>query len=78
MVIVPSKVLHIDEEVMVSVELPELAVDDVEVLLGELCQLVDICYGLQPGCILQEALQLCALDPPPTGPCWPHRPRLTV
>ena len=35
MVIVPGQVLPVDEEVVVLVQLPELAVDDVEVFVAE-------------------------------------------
>ena len=35
MVIVPGEVLPVDEEVVVLVQLPELAVDHVEVLVAE-------------------------------------------
>ena len=43
MIVVAGKVGLVDVEVMVFVQLPELAVDDVEVLVGEkLCHLVDV------------------------------------
>ena len=35
MVVMPRKVLPVDEQVVVLVQLPELAVDDVEVLVAE-------------------------------------------
>ena len=35
MVVVPGKVLPVDEQVVVLVQLPELAVDHVEVLVAE-------------------------------------------
>ena len=35
MVVVPRKVLPVDEQVVVLVQLPELAVDHVEVLVAE-------------------------------------------
>lgn len=48
MVVVPRQVLRVDEQVVVSVQLPELAVDHVEVLVGEeLRQLVDVRLLLQ-------------------------------
>ena len=34
-IIVSGKVLSVDEQIMIFVELPELAVDDVEVLVAE-------------------------------------------
>lgn len=47
-VVVPRQVLRVDEQVVVSVQLPELAVDHVEVLVGEeLRQLVDVRLLLQ-------------------------------
>ncbi len=43
MVIVPGQVLPVDEEVVVLVQLPELAVDDVEVFVAEeIGDLVDV------------------------------------
>ena len=42
-IIVPAEVLPVDEEIVVLVQLPELAVDDVEVLVGEeVRDLVDV------------------------------------
>ena len=42
-IVVPAKVLPVDEEIVVLVQLPELAVDDVEVLVGEeVRDLVDV------------------------------------
>ena len=35
MVVVSCKIFSVDEEVVVLVELPELAVDDIEVLVAE-------------------------------------------
>lgn len=53
-VVVASQVLGINEEIVVCVQLPELAVNDVEVLVGEvLCQLVDVRFLLQEGHILR-------------------------
>ena len=34
-IVVPGQVLSVDKEIMILVELPELAVDDVEVLVAE-------------------------------------------
>ncbi len=43
MVIVPGQVLPVDEEVVVLVQLPELAVDDVEVFVAEeISDLIDV------------------------------------
>ncbi len=42
-VVVPSQILLIDKEVVVFVQLPELAVDDVEMLITEIIgDLVDV------------------------------------
>ena len=42
-VIVSTKIFTTDKKVVVSVQLPELAVDDIEVFIGEkVCYLVDI------------------------------------
>lgn len=59
-VVVPGQVLRIDEQVVVRVQLPELAVDDVEVLVGEeLRQLVDVCLLLQESHVLPDTPQNC-------------------
>jgi hypothetical protein len=43
MVIVPGQVLPVDEEVVILVQLPELAVDDVEVFVAEeISDLIDV------------------------------------
>ncbi len=43
MVIVPGQVLPVDEKVVVLVQFPELAVDDVEVFVAEeISDLVDV------------------------------------
>ena len=48
MVVVPRKVLPVDEQVVVLVQLPELAVDHVEVLVAEVfCHLVDVILVLK-------------------------------
>ena len=48
MVVVPRKVLPVDEQVVVLVQLPELAVDHVEVLVAEeVGDLVDIVLLLE-------------------------------
>ena len=60
MVVVPGQVLGVDEQVVVRVQLPELAVDDVEVLVGEeLRQLVDVCLLLQKSHVLQDKPENC-------------------
>lgn len=48
MVVVPGQILGVDEEVMVSVQLPELTVNDIEVLIREIiCDLIDVILFLQ-------------------------------
>jgi len=48
-VVVSTEILFADEQVVVAVELPELAVDDVEMFVGEeVCDLVDVVFNLQP------------------------------
>lgn len=48
MVGVAGKVMLVNEKVVVAVQLPELAVNDVEVLITEvLCHLVDVVFYLQ-------------------------------
>lgn len=48
MVIVSGQVLGINEEVMVSVQLPEFTVDDIKVFIGEVvCDLVYVVLLLQ-------------------------------
>ena len=60
-VIVPGQVLRVDEQVVVGVQLPELAVDDVEVLVGEeLRQLVDVRLLLQQRHVLQRTPEAAA------------------
>lgn len=50
MVIVPGQVLGVDKEVMVSVQLPELTVNDIEVLVREIiCNLIDVILFFQQG-----------------------------
>ncbi len=50
MVVVPGQILGVDEEVMVSVQLPELTVNDIEVLIREIiCDLIDIILFFQQG-----------------------------
>ena len=56
LVVVPGQVPLVDEEVVVRVQLPELAVDDVEVLVGEeLRQLVHVLLLVQQGHVLQPS-----------------------
>lgn len=65
MVIVSRQVLGVNVEVVVSVQLPELAVDDVEVFVGEVVgDLVDVVLFFQEGQRLQEVApaQLCHGD----------------
>lgn len=55
MVIVLGQVLHVDEEIMVCVRFPELAVGALDVLLGKvLPQLVDVRLLLQQGHSVQR------------------------
>lgn len=55
MVVVSRQVFRVDVEVMVGVQLPELAVDDIEVFVGEvICDLIDVVLLLQQGQGLQE------------------------
>lgn len=50
MVIVPGQVFGVDKEVMVSVQLPELTVNDIEVLVREIiCNLIDVVLFFQQG-----------------------------
>jgi len=44
-----TEVFFADEQVVVAIELPELAVDDVEVFVGEVvCDLVNVVLILKP------------------------------
>ncbi len=55
LVIVLCQVLLVYVEVVVSVQLPELAVDNIEMFIGEeLCQLVHVLFLLQQRHILQQ------------------------
>lgn len=55
MVVVSRQVFGVDVEVVVSVQLPELAVDNVEVLVREVVgDLVDVVLFFQQGQGLQE------------------------
>lgn len=48
MIIVSGQILGINEEVMVSVQLPEFTVDDIKVFIGEVvCDLVYIVFLFQ-------------------------------
>lgn len=50
MVIVPGQVLGVNEEVMVTVQLPELTVNNIEVLVREIiCDLIDVVLFFQQG-----------------------------
>lgn len=50
MVVVPGQILGVNEEVMVSVQLPELTVNDIEVLIREIiCDLIDVILFFQQG-----------------------------
>lgn len=50
MVVVSTQVFGVNVEVMVGVQLPELAVDDVEVFVGEVVSdLIDVVLLLQQG-----------------------------
>ena len=51
-----GQVSLVDEEVVIRVQLPELAVDDVEVFVGEeLGQLVDVVHLVQQGHVLRPS-----------------------
>ncbi len=55
MVVVSRQVFGVDVKVVVGVQLPELAVDDVEVFIREVVRdLVDVVLLLQQGQCLQE------------------------
>lgn len=65
MVVVSCQIFGVDVQVMVSVQLPKLAVDDVEVLIGEVVRdLVDVVLLLQESQRLQEVAppQLYRID----------------
>ena len=69
MIIVSAEVLPVNEQVMVLVQLPELAVDDIEVLIGEeLSDLVDILL------ILQESQDSEEVGTPQLTDCDASRP----
>ena len=54
-VVVPRQVLGVNVEVMIGIQLPELAVDDVEVFVGEVVgDLVDVVFFFQQGQGLKE------------------------
>jgi len=56
MIVVSTEVLFTDEQVMVAVKLPELAVDDVEMLVREeVGDLVNVVLALQPTYRLRSA-----------------------
>lgn len=56
MVVVSGQVLGVDEEVMVSVQLPEFAVNDIKVLVREIiCDLIDVVLFFQQGeCLVRK------------------------
>jgi len=72
-VIVSAEVFLADEQVVIAVQLPELAVDDVEVLIREVVHdLVDVVLGLQtPDC-------LTSIPPPATHTHTHTHTRLTA
>lgn len=48
MIVVPGQVSLIDEEVVIFIQFPKLAIDDVKVLVAEeVCDLVDVILLLQ-------------------------------
>jgi len=48
-VVVSTEIFFADEQVVVAVQLPELAVDDIEMLVRKVvCDLVDVVFVLQP------------------------------
>lgn len=54
-VIVPSEVSLADDEIVIGVEFPELAVDDIEVFVGEILRdEVDILFRLEAGEDVEE------------------------
>lgn len=73
MVIVSGQVFRVDVQVMVGVQLPELAVDDVEVLVGEVVgDLVDVVLLLQQSQGLQEVASAQLHHGDATGPRTVH------
>lgn len=56
MVIVPGQVFGVNKEVMVSVQLPELTVNYIEVLVREIiCNLIDVVLFFQQGeCLVRQ------------------------
>lgn len=56
MVVVFGQVLGVDEEVMVSVQLPEFAVNYIKVLVREIiCDLIDVVLFFQQGeCLVRK------------------------
>lgn len=69
MVVVSRQVFGVDVEVVVGVQLPELAVDDVEMLIGEVVgDLVDVVLFLQQGQGLQEVAAAQLRHGDATGP----------
>lgn len=69
MVVVSRKVFGVDVEVVVGVQLPELAVDDVEVLVREVVgDLVDVVLFFQQGQRLQEVAAAQLHHGDATGP----------
>lgn len=73
MVVVSRKVFGVDVEVVVSVQLPELAVDDVEVLVREVVgDLVDVVLFFQQGQGLQKVAAAQLRHGDATGPRAVH------
>lgn len=69
MVVVSRQVFGVDVEVVVAVQLPELAVDDVEVLVREVVgDLVDVVLLLQQGQGLQKVTAAQLHHGDATGP----------
>lgn len=69
MVVVPRQVVLVDEQIVVAIQLPELAVDHVEVLVAEVLRdLVDVVLLLQQLDHVQE------IRPPQFRNRYPARP----
>ena len=65
MVVVSAEIFFADEQVVVTVQLPELAVDDIEMLVREVvCDLVDVVFVLQPTYCLSTSSSSSSSSPP--------------